>query len=125
MQFLHRMSEIIKVAHGRDKEAEPDDPQILCGTAIPAGDPELMVRCLIEEYARMGFGSQEILPLFLDPQYQTHRFVVEKGEVWVRDFIAKTLARCGVIRASVTGEEPPCPLVSILNHSHPKPENPL
>lgn len=118
------MSESKRIGHGRDKEPEPDDPQILCGTAVPAGDPELMARCLIEEYARMGFGFREILPLFLDPEYQTHRFTVEKGEAWVRDFISKTLARCGVIRATVTGDEPPCPLISSLSHSHPKPENP-
>ena len=88
--------------HGRDKEPEFDDPMELVMVPLPAGDPELMATCLIEEYARLGKGEDEILELFRQPIYHIHFLYREKGETWVRSRIEEVLARTGRMRISVT-----------------------
>jgi hypothetical protein len=88
--------------HGRAKEPEADDPMELVMVSLPAGDPELMATCLIEEYARLGFNEDEILELFRQPLYHIHFLYCEKGEAWVRVRIQEVLARTGRMRVSVT-----------------------
>jgi hypothetical protein len=70
--------------------------------SLSGGDPELMVTCLIEEYARLGMGETEILELFRRPEYRIHEIYQERGENWIRDRIATVLARTGRMRVSVT-----------------------
>ncbi len=96
------MSNEVKLPHGREKEPEADDPMDLVMNPVPGGDPELMATCLIEEYARLGMGEEEILALFKQPVYQTHALYRERGEAWVRNLIRKVLARTGRMRVSVT-----------------------
>jgi len=96
------VSEESKIKHGREKDPEPDDPTELLLVAVPGGDPVLMATCLIEEYARLGMGEEEILALFSRPVYQTHAFYLERGEPWVRNLIREILARTGRMRVSVT-----------------------
>ena len=91
-----------KFPHGRDKEPEADDPAELVMTAVPAGDPEVMAACLIEEYARLGMDEEEILSLFSQPLYRTHALYREKGDAWIRNLVRNVLARCGRMRVSVT-----------------------
>jgi hypothetical protein len=96
------MTQELKLPLGRDKEPEADDPFELVMTCVPGGDPELMATCVIEEYARMGMGEEEIVALFRDPIYQIHALYLERGEVWLRSLIEKTVARTGRMRLSVT-----------------------
>ncbi len=90
-----------KPEHGRDKQPEADDPMELVLSEVPGGDPEIMVTCFIEEYARMGMGEEEILGLFNQPGYRTYAWYEKWGEIRIRDLIRKTLARTGQTRVSV------------------------
>lgn len=95
------MAEQPGIRQGQNKEAEPDDPMELVMTPVPGGDPELMVTCLVEEYAHLGMGEEEILRLFRQPVYATHTFYREYGEKWIRSLIRKVLARSGRLCVSV------------------------
>jgi len=88
--------------HGRDKEPDLDDPMELVMVPLPGGNPELMATCLIEEYAHLGMGEEEILELFRQPVYCIHFLYREQGEAWIRDRIREVLVRTGRMRVSVT-----------------------
>ena len=98
--------------HGSHKQAEPSDPLALVGTRVPGGDVDELLRCFIEEYAAMGFGAQEILELFRQPQYAAiHPAYLRLGEKAVRARIAAVLEECGVFRVTAqhaeSAAEPP------------------
>ena len=93
--------------HPASREILPDDPMEMHGFEVP-GDPELMLRMLIEEYARIGWGLDDMMRLARDPNYtafyglsQTH------GEMELRRRMGEILSRCGVIRVKATETEPP------------------
>jgi hypothetical protein len=91
--------------HPASRELLPNDPLEMHGFEVP-GDPQLMLRLLVEEYARMGFGFADIMRLARDPNYQAfyglYRFLGEQ-ELALR--INQILGRCGVMR--VTTREAP------------------
>ncbi len=89
--------------HPATREILPDDPMEMHGFEVP-GDPNLMLRLLVEEYARIGWGAEEILQLARDPNYQAfHGLLQFFGEEKLSSQIEKILARCGVMR--VTAKE--------------------
>ena len=96
------MNDELDNLHGRDKEPEADDPMELVMVSLPAGDPNLMATCLIEEYARLGMNEEEIFELFHQPVYRIHFLYQEQGEAWVRGRIREVLARTGRMQVSVT-----------------------
>ena len=66
--------------HPATRPVEPDDPMNLFAVEVP-GDPELMLRLLVEEYARMGWGLDALLGLFRDPFYvAAHGLWLHYGE---------------------------------------------
>ena len=86
--------------HPASREVLPEDPMDLHGFEVP-GDPNLMLRLLVEEYARIGWGTIEILQLARDPNYQAfHGLWQFFGEEELTAQIGKILARCGVIRVT-------------------------
>ncbi len=95
------MTTELKSPHGRDKQSEADDPMELVVTRVLGGNPEIMATCIVEEYARMDMGEEEILALFREPVYQTHTLYRERGEAWVRDLIRRVLSRTARMRVSV------------------------
>jgi len=55
-----------------------------------------LARCLIEEYAQLGYTADELLLLFNQPSYSLmNRVLTSQGEPWVRDLINEVLAECG------------------------------
>ena len=87
--------------HPASREILPDDPMEMHGFEIP-GDPALMLRLLVEEYARIGWGLEDLMRLARDPNYTAfHGLWRSLGEEELRRRIAAALSRCGVIR--VTG----------------------
>lgn len=81
------------------KPAEPDDPLELVGVGCPEGDAELMARCLVEEYVRLGVGDRQLLALFRSPFYTAaHALYRARGEAWVRALIAEARAQWGYPR---------------------------
>lgn len=86
--------------HPASREILPDDPLHLHGHELP-GDPDVMLRVLVEEFARMGFGADQIITLACDPQYQAFAGLrATLGEDAMRRRIGEILARCGVLRTT-------------------------
>jgi hypothetical protein len=84
--------------HPTTREWLPDDPLDLHACQVP-GDPLLMLRLLVEEYARMGWTKDDILQLARDPNYRGfHGLLQLYGEVELRRRVTEVISRCGVIR---------------------------
>jgi hypothetical protein len=91
--------------HPASREMLPDDPMELQGFELE-GDPELMLRLLVEEYARLGFDAGAIIQLAVDPQYQAFDGLRRAfGEDGIRRRVSEVVARCGVMRVK-TAEAP-------------------
>jgi hypothetical protein len=92
--------------HPASREATPDDPLSLHAFEVP-GDPDLMLRLLVEEYARMGCGLEDILRLARNPNYRAFHGLRERyGESQLQERLQAILSRCGVFRIR-TREAPP------------------
>jgi len=94
--------------HPATREILPDDPMQMHGFEMP-GDPGLMLRLLVEEYARIGWSAAAIMQLARDPNYQAfHGLLKHFGEDELAARVGQILARCGVMRVKTT-ESPPIP----------------
>jgi len=94
--------------HPATREILPDDPMEMQAFEVQ-GDPDLMLRLLVEEYARIGRDTEEILQLARSENYPAfHGLYRLYGETVVRERIAQTLTRCGVTRVRQQ-EAPPVP----------------
>jgi hypothetical protein len=93
--------------HPATRPAEADDPFLLRATAV-GGDVEVMIECLVREYAWLGWDAERLLGLFRDPAYPMLNAVLQHyGEEGVRRRVEKVLQRTGVFRVSgVVSDEP-------------------
>ena len=92
--------------HPASREILPDDPLEMHGFEVP-GDPALMLRLLVEEYARIGWGLEDLMQLARDPNYTAfHALWRSLGEEEFCRRIRSALSRCGVIRVKATETEP-------------------
>ena len=100
--------------HPASREILPEDPLEMQAFEVP-GDTDLMVRLLVEEYARIGWGLEEILHLARDPNYRAfHGLWQLYGEEALRHRVRDILSQCGVIRVKETELQPaPQQLVQI------------
>jgi hypothetical protein len=93
--------------HPLSRAAEPDDPMTLSATAV-AGDPDVLIRALVQEYAWMGWDAEQIATLFNDPFYpMLHGLLEAYGAARVRERIDAVFGRCGVYRFRATVHEAP------------------
>jgi hypothetical protein len=84
--------------HPASREILPDDPLELHAVEIP-GDPALMLRLLVEEYARIGCDVEDVVCLARDPNYVAFYGLWKLyGEQEFRRRVAEIRARCGVLR---------------------------
>jgi len=91
--------------HPASREMLPDDPLHLSRHEV-GGDHELMLRLLVEEYARLGWGTEAMLGLAQNPNYLAfHGLLRLHGEATLRERIADIVSRVGVLR--VTEHESP------------------
>src|SRR5262245_31323525 len=91
--------------HPATRPVEPEDPMTLHAVAV-AGDPDTMLRCLVEEYAWMGWGAEQILSLFRDPFYPLlHSLWQAQGEQSIREQIELILSQTGILRFAGTVRE--------------------
>jgi hypothetical protein len=94
--------------HPASRPAEADDPYALNATAVPGGDPEVMLECLVQEYSWMGWDTAHMLGLFRDPCYPALNALLDHyGEDGVRRRIARVLDRMGVFRVSGSVSDEP------------------
>jgi hypothetical protein len=92
--------------HPASREALPDDPLEMQAFEIP-GDRELMLRLLVEEYARIGWGVEAMMHMARDPNYTAFYGLLQSlGEEGLRRRVSSIVARCGVIQISKTECEP-------------------
>jgi hypothetical protein len=92
--------------HPTARELLPDDPMEMTGIEIP-GDTSLMLRLLVEEYARIGWGLDEIMGLARNSNYQAfHGLLQLYGEEQLCARVKEVLARCGVMRVKTTETAP-------------------
>jgi hypothetical protein len=93
--------------HPATRPVEPDDPMNLFAVEVP-GDPELMLRLLVEEYARMGWGLDALVGLFRDPFYvAAHGLWLHYGEKELKRRLSDLLKRVGIVRTKTTLSAPP------------------
>lgn len=87
-----------KPEHPKDRPLKPDDPMEMMAAPAP-GDPLVMLDGIVEEYARMGWGKEQIAELFDTPFFQaTHGLKELLGKAEIERRIEATLKRCGVFR---------------------------
>jgi hypothetical protein len=92
--------------HPASREILPEDPLEMYAVEIP-GDPELMLRLLVEEYARIGFDVEDILRLARDPNFVAfHGLWKLYGEPELRRCVSEIRSRCGVMRVTAVETEP-------------------
>jgi hypothetical protein len=113
--------------HPASREILPEDPMEMHGIEVP-GDPNLMLRLLVEEYARIGWGASAIMQLARDPNYQAfHGLWQFYGEQELAARVEQVLSRCGIMRVTQHEAQPePAPpnLVQIDLPSTTTLENP-
>ena len=102
-------SRFVPKVHPATRPVEAEDPLSL--HAVPVeGDPELMLHCVVQEYAWMGWGIEQILSLFRDPFYPALRELWDRyGEANLRERIASLIQQTGIFHFQVTIREEPEP----------------
>jgi hypothetical protein len=76
------------------------------GFEVP-GDTDLMLRLLVEEYARIGWDVNPIMLLARNPNYRAlHGLWRLYGEDRLRNRVGEILARCGVVRVRTLESNP-------------------
>jgi hypothetical protein len=95
--------------HPATRGVEADDPLEL--RATPAGgDPEVMLECLLQEFAGMGWDEEGLLSLFRSPAYPLLNELREHfGEAEVARRARALLESCGVFRFTESFVEEPEP----------------
>jgi hypothetical protein len=100
--------------HPASREAMADDPMTLCATPA-AGDPDLLFRAVVQEYAWMGWSAEQIAALFRDPFYpMLHGLGQVLGETGVRERIDAVFFHSGVFRFRSTVHEAPDETAPVL-----------
>jgi hypothetical protein len=82
--------------HPATRGVAMEDPLEMFATPVP-GDPTVMLRCMIQEYASMGWNARQIFNLFSDPSYPAlHSLLHAYGEAAIQGQIAALLDQTGV-----------------------------
>jgi hypothetical protein len=100
------MSTLVPKVHPLTREAAPEDPMELMAQPV-VGDPAVMLECILQEFAWMGWNTQELLGLFQHPGYPLLCELREfYGDEEIRRQVAGLVARWGVLRFRETIAEP-------------------
>ena len=92
--------------HPKDRAPQADDPMEISGIEIE-GDPQVMLQCIVEEFARMGCDAEDILRMFDDPFFQgPYGINLAFGRQYIRRYVTSMLKQSGVMRVRVI-EQPP------------------
>jgi hypothetical protein len=72
------------------------------------GDPDFMLRCIVEEFAWMGMGAEQLLGLFRSPEYPVLNHLLRHyGEEAIQERVRALLGPIGTIRfREVIDDEP-------------------
>jgi hypothetical protein len=98
---------LVPKVHPATRPVEEDDPMTLCAMPV-MGDPDMMIRCLAEEYAWMGWTPDQILGLFRDPAYPALYALWQScGEEGIRERVGAVTRLHRIFRFVGTVTEPP------------------
>lgn len=96
---------LVPKVHPASRAVEPDDPFLLYATPV-TGDPEVMLRCVVEDYGWMGWKAEQILALFRDPGYPALNALRDfYGEDGIRRRITEALRPCATFQVRVEMHE--------------------
>ena len=92
--------------HPKHRPLQAEDPMMLQADCVD-GSPDLMLDCLVEEYAHMGWEREAILKLIGDPFFRaTSGLKKLLGEQALIARVDAVPERCGVIRCTVHEPDP-------------------
>jgi hypothetical protein len=91
---------MVPKVHPLTRSVEPEDPMELVATSVQ-GDSDFLLECLVQEYAWLGCGAEEIVALFHDPAYPALNALVGLyGEPGLRERVASLVRQTGVLHVS-------------------------
>lgn len=106
---MYADSNLVPKVHPLTRGVELEDPMELVATPV-LGDPELMLECLVQEFAWLGWDADRIFALFRDPFYPPlHGLLGHFGEQGVRERIAGVVRRTGAFRFEASVDDEPEP----------------
>ena len=115
--------QFVPKVHPASRPVLPEDPMTLHATPV-AGDPAVMLRLVVQEYAWMGWDTEAILRLFRDPGYPALNALLRfYGEPSLREQIETSLAKSGILRVECTIVEEPASDAEPEVHEISIPEN--
>ncbi len=95
--------------HPITRALEQEDPMELMATPAQ-GDPEFMLQCIVEEFAWLGMGKDELLGLFHSPTYPVlNQLLAHFGAEAVRRRVEELLGRVGIFCVQESIAEGPEP----------------
>jgi len=84
--------------HPLTRDAEPEDPMELIAEPV-VGDPDVMLECILQEFAWMGWNESQLLALFHHPGYPVLQELCRAfGEEEVKRRVRELISRWGVLR---------------------------
>jgi hypothetical protein len=97
----------VEKIHPLTRGVETDDPMELMAEPVP-GDPEVMLECLIDEFAWIGCDADELTAMFASPAYPVlNQLLGHFGVDGVRRRVEERLAQRGIVRfTEVITDEP-------------------
>lgn len=99
-------SEFVPKVHPLARESSTDDPLELMAEPVP-GDPLVMLECILQEFAWMGYSAAQLLALFHHPGYPVLCQLREHfGDEAIACHVNELVARWGVLRFRETIAEP-------------------
>lgn len=100
-------SRYVPKVHPLSRPGEVDDPLELRANPVE-GDPEIMLQAIVEEFAWLGFSTDELLGLFGNPDYPVLlQLAAHFGRDEVRRRIEERLGDIGLVRfTEVLADDP-------------------
>jgi hypothetical protein len=93
---------LVPKVHPLAREAQPDDPVEIVASPVP-GDPALMLECIVDEYAQIGWDANLLTALFRSPEYPVLNELLNFfGPEETRRRIDARLNEVGVFRVTET-----------------------
>jgi hypothetical protein len=90
--------QFVPKVHPLSRPAEAEDPLELMAQPV-AGDPRVMLECILQEFIWMGWDEAQLVRLFFDPGYPMLCELREHyGEKEIKCQVASLVERCGVLR---------------------------
>lgn len=105
--MFDNLNDWVPKVHPLSRDAEAEDPMELLANPVQ-GDPEVMLHCILEEFAWMGMDAEQLIGLFRDPNYPVLNQLLEHfGDTEVHAQVQSLLGRVGVVRfREVVNEDP-------------------